>query len=612
MLCLRFLMYSFLFLLPLSLQAQQQDSMRYQLSLRLEEDRKAVLQAFEKAKLASEYKDLASLRKGLRDAISRLQAAGFLLATVDSTTCQDQECEVFLQAGPRYQWAQLDNGNLAPELLKEVGYRDPIYQNKVFRYQEVADLQNKLLDYCENHGFPFAKVWLDSLLGDSLLSARLYLDYGPKVSLDSIQIQQKKGSEKTVRISKRYLQQYLGLQEGKDYDERQIQKIKKRIRELPFLNVYRDPYILFIGDQARPVLFLESRNASKFDILFGVLPNSNALPQEPNFKFTGNVQIDLLNPFGTGKRLMAHWQQFEQGRSELRFAFWYPYILRTPLGVDLKFNIYRRDSTYIDIISDIGLQYLFDGNNYIKAFWKNTTTNIQQIDTNYIINNRRLPPLQDLRNSVFGLEYYFQRLDYRWNPRKGFSLKTTAGFGLKQIRRNSSVLGLRDPAAPNFDFSSLYDSSASRSFQYSFELDYAHFIPTSRRSTIMGRYRLGWLYSNQAQLYTNELYRLGGNQLMRGFDEQSLFASWYNVLTVEWRYLIGTNSYAYLFGDGSYLERQNTEEPDWQSWIYGFGAGVALETPVGIFGLSYALGTSIDQPIIIRNGKIHFGYVNIF
>lgn len=612
MLCLRLLMYISLFLLPLSLQAQQQDSMRYLLLLTEEEDRKAVLQAFDKAKLASEYEDLSSLRKGLREAITRLQESGFLLATVDSTTCQNQKCKVFLQAGPKYLWAQLDNGNLAPELLKEVGYRDPIYQNKVFRYQEVADLQNKLLDYCENNGYPFASVWLDSLVGDSLLAARLYLDYGPKISLDTIQIEQKKGSQKTLRISKRYLQQYLGLQEGKDYDERQIQKIKKRLREQPFLNVYRDPYILFIGDKARPVLFLESRNASKFDILFGVLPNSNALPQEPNFKFTGNVQIDLLNPFGTGKRLMAHWQQFEQGRSELRFAFWYPYILRTPLGVDLKFNIYRRDSTYIDIISDIGLQYLFDGNNYIKAFWKNTTTNIQQIDTSYILNNRRLPPLQDLRNSVFGLEYYFQRLDYRWNPRKGFSLKTTAGFGLKQIRRNSSVLSLTDPAAPNFNFGTLYDSTESSSFQYSFELDYAHFIPTSRRSTIMGRYRLGWLYSNQAQLYTNELYRLGGNQLMRGFDEQSLFASWYNVLTVEWRYLIGTNSYAYLFGDGSYLERQNTEEPDWQNWIYGFGAGVALETPVGIFGLSYALGTSIDQPILIRNGKIHFGYVNIF
>jgi outer membrane protein assembly factor BamA len=607
MLRIVFVLLFFNLALSFSLNAQEKDRRSYYLLLEKGEKRKAVLQAFDKEK----FDDLQKLRKGLREAISSLQAAGFLTARLDSTSCQAKQCSLYLKAGPQYRWAMLENGNLASELLDEVGYKDPIYQNKVFRYKQVADLQEKLLDYCENHGYPFAKVWLDSIQGDSLLSARLYLDYGPAIQMDSIQVEQQKGSKKTVRISKRYLQQYLGLQQGSVYDERQIQKIKKRLKELPFLGVYRDPYILFIGEKARPVLFLENRNASKFDILFGVLPNTNALPQEPNFRFTGNVQIDLLNPFGTGKRLLAHWQQYEQGRSEMRFAFWYPYILRTPLGVDLKFNIYRRDSTYIDIISDVGLQYLFDGNNYIKAFWKNTTTNVQQIDSNYILQNRRLPPLQDLRNAVFGLEYYFQRLNYRWNPRKGFSLKATAGFGLKSIRQNTTVLGLTDPNEPSFDFSSLYDSINRRSFQYSFELDYAHFIPTSMRSTLMGRYRTGWIYAPQNQIYTNELYRIGGNQLMRGFDEQSLFTSWYNVLTLEWRYLIGTNSYAYLFGDGSYLERRNTDD-DWNNWLYGFGVGVALETPVGIFGLSYALGTSIDQPIIIRNGKIHFGYVNIF
>ncbi len=590
------------------LKGQNFDSLSYKICYHPSEQRKEVQRLLPPQKKPW---PATEIRPALRKAIASLQAGGYLLAQVDSSACDQQTCQIFIQAGPQYRWANLKNGNLPPELLDAVGYADPIYQNKVFRYEQVAELQNKILDYCENHAYPFARLWLDSLQGDSLLSARLYLDYGPEISLDSIQIESKNSKKKKARISKRYLAQYLGLIEGNPYDERQIQKIKKRLKELPFLSVYRDPYIIFIGNKARPVLFLENRNASKFDVLFGLLPNTNALPQEPSFRFTGNVQIDLLNPFGTGKRLMLHWQQFEQGRSEFRLALNYPYILKTPLGLDLKFNIYRRDSTYIDVISDLGVQYLFDGNNYIKAFWKNFITNVQQIDTSFVLQNRSLPALLDLRNDIFGLEYYFQRLDYRWNPRKGFSLKAIAGFGLKLIRENTGVTGLRDPFEPDFDFASLYDSLSRRSFQYSLELDYMHFLPTSPRSTLMGRYRLGWLYSSQNQLYTNELYRIGGNQIMRGFDEQSIFASWYNVLTAEWRYLIGTNSYAYVFSDLSYVERQelSLQQNDWR---YGLGLGVALETPVGIFGLSYALGSTFGQPMIIRNAKIHFGYVNIF
>jgi hemolysin activation/secretion protein len=119
------------------------------------------------------------------------------------------------------------------------------------------------------------------------------------------------------------------------------------------------------------------------------------------------------------------------------------------------------------------------------------------------------------------------------------------------------------------------------------------------------------VYNNNNQLYNNELLRIGGQQIMRGFDEQSIFASWYQVLTTELRFLLGTNSYAYLFGDFSHVQNNSVENNN-NTFRYGFGLGIALETKIGIFGLSYALGTSIDNPIIFRNGKVHFGYINLF
>jgi len=45
---------------------------------------------------------------------------------------------------------------------------------------------------------------------------------------------------------------------------------------------------------------------------------------------------------------------------------------------------------------------------------------------------------------------------------------------------------------------------------------------------------------------------------------------------------------------------------------FGFGAGGAIETKVGVFGITYAMGKQLDNKINFRSAKIHFGYVNYF
>ena len=82
-------------------------------------------------------------------------------------------------------------------------------------------------------------------------------------------------------------------------------------------------------------------------------------------------------------------------------------------------------------------------------------------------------------------------------------------------------------------------------------------------------------------------------------------------LTLEWRFLFGKNSYAYLFGDFSYIQN-NSISGFKDDFPIGFGLGVALETKVGIFGLSYALGTKQGNPILFNNSKVHFGYIYAF
>jgi hemolysin activation/secretion protein len=107
------------------------------------------------------------------------------------------------------------------------------------------------------------------------------------------------------------------------------------------------------------------------------------------------------------------------------------------------------------------------------------------------------------------------------------------------------------------------------------------------------------------------LLRIGGNKLLRGFDEISIFCSTYVLSTLEYRFLLQRNSYFSAFVDWAYVYR-DFNETQFHDFPLGFGAGINLETKIGIFGLTYALGKQKDQPISFRNSKLHFGYVAIF
>jgi hypothetical protein len=44
----------------------------------------------------------------------------------------------------------------------------------------------------------------------------------------------------------------------------------------------------------------------------------------------------------------------------------------------------------------------------------------------------------------------------------------------------------------------------------------------------------------------------------------------------------------------------------------GFGAGITFETKAGLFSITYALGRAFDNPVALRGGKVHFGFLSLF
>ncbi|MCB0675920.1 MAG: BamA/TamA family outer membrane protein, partial [Saprospiraceae bacterium] len=183
--------------------------------------------------------------------------------------------------------------------------------------------------------------------------------------------------------------------------------------------------------------------------------------------------------------------------------------------------------------------------------------------------------------------------------------------GFKTIEPNPAITELSDPADPEFNFSVLYDSLEERSTQYRLVGQLEQFFPLFQSSALLLRNRSGWILSPGQAIYRNEQFRIGGNRLLRGFDEESLFVTLYSVFSLEYRLLIDRNSYFYLFGDYGYIEDRTVAVRRFDRPL-GFGAGLSFETRAGIFGISLAIGRQQDNPVDFRNPKVHFGYVSLF
>lgn len=548
--------------------------------------------------LRDRFPDSLSLRAALNEWILELHARSYLEASVDTLVQVDSKFIAFVHLGGRYQWADLRNGNVDPVFLDQVGFRERLYSRRPFSYEQTAKLLSNLLEYAENNGYPFARVYLDSIqVQGEQISAALMLDKGPLITIGRIEV------TGGLKLSPVYLSRYLGFKEGDLYQRDRVLRIRERLRELPFVTMKSDPVVEFRGETANIRMVLTNRSASRFDFLIGVLPNS---AQSGRLLITGDFTAELQNQFGWGERLFVAFEQLRPQTQQLNLQFNYPYLFDLPFGADLTFDLYKRDTSYLDLSLDVGLQYLLDGRDYLKAYGSSHTSTLLTVDTQRIRRTGVLPDTLDVRRTGFGLEYFHEALDYRFNPRKGWSLFLRAGAAVRRLPRNNLIqqLDIADP----------YSGLPERSFQYRILSRVDTYLPLFRQSTLKLGVQGGYIISNLG-LLANEQFRIGGARLLRGFDEEFIFASNYTVATLEYRLLIGQNAYLYTFGDFARVDNRTIKTPAGVNSVnfpYGLGAGITFETAVGLFGINLAFGADRETQIDLGAPKVHFGYVSRF
>lgn len=527
------------------------------------------------------------LEKELRAILLNCHNNAYLAAEYDSLiTDSTWLLKAYLNLGSPYKWAHLKNGNIDEGVLSELGFREKLYNGQPLYYKNVKKIQEKLITYYENNGYPFSTVLLDSIvISDGSISAQLWLTKNSEEKIDSVII---KG---TAKITPVYIYNYLGIKPGSLYNESQLKKVNARVAELPFIRSTQPANIIFTDKFNKLVLYLEKKQASQFDGIIGILPDNKT----GKILFTGDVRLKLQNGLGKGELIDLNWRKLQTQTQDLKLRLVYPFILRSPFGIDYNFKLYKRDTTFLDVNQNIGLQYILTGGNYFKLFYSNKTSTL--LSTKGLEYVTTLPVNADVQNNMYGIGLRYEKLDYRLNPRKGYSLLGNASIGTKNIKKNAKLSPV------------IYENLKLNTTQYTADLEGSLFIPVLERSTIKVGAQAAFLYNET--IFQNELFRIGGLKTLRGFDEESIYTSAFSIFTLEYRYLLEQNSYLYAFGDAAYYENNNV-----QTFIHdtpiGFGAGISFETKAGIFSINYALGKQFDNPIQLKSGKIHFGVVNYF
>jgi hemolysin activation/secretion protein len=134
-----------------------------------------------------------------------------------------------------------------------------------------------------------------------------------------------------------------------------------------------------------------------------------------------------------------------------------------------------------------------------------------------------------------------------------------------------------------------------------------HTIYLNKKNSINLKSQNYYLKSNRYT--TNELFRFGGFNSVRGFSENSLQAYLTTSILTEYQYILTPSLYIHSILDYSfYKNKSGTEKADNAQNIAGIGLGMGLQTKNGLLKLALANGHAKNQKFEIYNTIIHISY----
>jgi outer membrane protein insertion porin family len=443
----------------------------------------------------------------------------------------------------------------------------------------------QILNMYESKGYPFVTVSVKDIeryadKGAEKLKVTINIEENEKTKIDKIVIEGNTSTKEEVITRE--------IRLGKDnlVSREALGEIKLRLENLGYFQTVEQPKILKYKSYTVLLIKVTEGNTNTFDGILGyVPPNTN----EDAGYVTGLVNVSLRNLFGTGRRIDARFDKEIRTTQELELKYSEPWLLGYPVNAGIGFLQRIEDTIFVKRTLNLRAESILS-----KNFTLSALADIERVIPTLNGQLASLYSVFDSRLISGGLEIKFDSRDYIYNPASGILYKTSYTIGQKKVYNYASFVGQNVP--PNFTVQ-----------KYTVDLDFYHSF-FRRQSTLVGIHG-GEIKS--PDLENADYFRFGGNDNVRGYRDNQFLAAQIVWSNLEFRYALTRKTFASAFFDIGYYKRPQdnlTLTPQEQALIFGYGIGVRVETGLGIFGVSYALGRGDS----FLEGKVHFGIINDF
>lgn len=509
--------------------------------------------------------------------IIALWTKGYAEAGIDSTLTDYTQATFFLHRGTQFKSARFKLVSPANSTITRPNY----IRLRRFGILSLTASTNALLNACDNQGYPFATLQVDSVtIVENRITGLLRLIPGTFVTFDTLIV---KGD---YRANRSYLDYLFGISRGEVYRERLVKQISSTVNRLEYISELRPAEAEFIPKKARVYAYLHQKRANQISALIAV-----AGKETGGVTVRGDLNLKLLNTLNAGEKIELRWKKLESNEQKLDAAATFPWLGLGGLGVASGLSIYRRDTTILVVNPKIALTWTAPGGHQLQVFLdiRKVATSGKVSQVGYGASNA----------TMLGLGYNFDRINALLFPSSDVKVAVRASVGSRYadypldaqtfISRKSTAFGLSGKLG-------CYQSVVGR---------FGIFAGYSGGST-------GAFGGNGFnQLFYNELLQVGGYNSFRGFDEDFFWVSSYHIGTAEGRYYFERESFVFLFVDKGYLERSyiagfGTFSP------MGFGLGTQLAIGNNLFQLAYALGSDNNSTPKFKDARVHFGYTARF
>ncbi|MDO5971268.1 POTRA domain-containing protein [Flavivirga aquimarina] len=417
-------------------------------------------------------------------------------------------------------------------------------------------------------GLPFSKLRLSNIkIKDNFnLSAHLIIESKKsKRVINNIII---KGYEKFPRS---YLKHYLKIKPSQVFDLAKIENKTNQLTNLKFANEIKSPEVLFSKDSTTLYLYLEKAKSNSFDgfLGFGTNEETNKLD------FDGYLNLNLTNNLNFGESFKLLYKSDENDQDTFQTDLTLPYLFNSPIGVDLQLQIFKKDSSFTTVNQSLKLHYQINPKHKLYA-------GLLFTESNNLLTEGTLSIL-DYKTQYYTLAYeYIKSQPYNLLFSIHSKLYLEANFGERKANNTQEK-------------------------QSQFYMDAFKIFNLNRKNSLFLRLNGASLNSNT--YFENELFRFGGINSIRGFEENSLFSSLFGLINTEYRYQLNNSIYIHSIIDAAYFENKilNTKEK-----LFGYGLGFGILTQAGLFKFNYANGKNENQKFKLSNSKIHLSLIANF